>query len=199
MAYDTYESSVESGRPVELFEFTIGATTYRYTSAEDDVTYSAEIYYSEPIMRTSPTLTSSENGRQQMEITLPTDNEIAARYIGIVPAEQVQVRILRFHRGDSPNGVILWVGRIVSARFEKQGALCKLSIGDDEKRLVTGHTGNVLTLQIPFPTDVTGATAVVQPGCDHKITTCTSKFSNDINYGGFPLVPEKNPFNTGVD
>jgi hypothetical protein len=126
MAFGSNETSVEGGRPIELFEFTIGAVTYRYTSAEDDVTYSAETYLAEPIMRTSPTLSSSENGRQQMEIQLPADNVIAARYIGIVPADRVDVRVLRFHRGDSPNGIVLWDGRIVSAKFEKGGGLCRL-------------------------------------------------------------------------
>lgn len=32
------------------------------------------------------------------------------------------------------------------------------------------------------------------PGCDHLLTTCESKFSNSINFGGTPYIPRKNPF-----
>ena len=268
MAYDTFETSTESGRPIELFEFTIDTTVYRYTNAEDDITYSAEIYTSETIMRTSPTLSSSEGGRQQMEITLPADNPIAERYIGIVPADRVSLRVLRFHRGDSPNGIVLWDGRVVSVKFEKNGGAARLysvssesalsrpcpgrkyqsmcnhtlydglcqavkasnkysgncsavsgatitvdgvgSEGADwavggtveygnEKRLVTAQSGNVLTLQIPFPESPAGSAVDVYAGCDHLLTTCASKFSNEDNFGGFPYVPWVNPFSAGVE
>ena len=50
-----------------------------------------------------------------------------------------------------------------------------------------------------------GSTVVVLAGCDHSVTTCDTKFntpedtqSNVINYGGFPFVPGKNPFETGL-
>jgi len=269
MAYDVFETSKEAGRPIELFEFTIGTTTYRYTSAEDDVTYSAAIYTSEPIMRTSPTLTSSENGRQQMEIVLPSNNQIAQRYVGIVPAEAVRLRVLQFHRGDSPNGVVLWSGRVVSAKYERRGAVCRLfsvsseaalsrpcpgrkfqslcnhKLGDSlcqvdlesekytgvvtdaeaavitvagvssqgpdwavggtvvwgtERRLVLApQSGDDLTLRLPFPVTPIGQTVDVYPGCDHLISTCDSKFSNTVNFGGYPFVPTKNPFESGMD
>ena len=38
MTYATVESSVQTGRPVELYEFLDGATAYRYTSAEHRAT-----------------------------------------------------------------------------------------------------------------------------------------------------------------
>lgn len=31
------------------------------------------------------------------------------------------------------------------------------------------------------------------PGCDHSYATCQSKFSNELNYGGFDYIPQKNP------
>ena len=34
MTYAAIETSVQSGRPVELYEFLNGATAYRYTSAD---------------------------------------------------------------------------------------------------------------------------------------------------------------------
>ena len=41
-----------------------------------------------------------------------------------------------------------------------------------------------------------GVTLVV--GCDHSTTTCSGRFGNLDNYGGFPAIPSKNPFSTGV-
>ena len=32
------------------------------------------------------------------------------------------------------------------------------------------------------------------PGCDHTLTTCDTAFSNSLNYGGFPAIPQKNPW-----
>ncbi|MCP4897726.1 MAG: DUF2163 domain-containing protein [bacterium] len=270
MAYGTFEDSAEGGRPIELYTFTIGASVTRYTSAEDTVTYSANQYLPRTIDRSAPTLFSGDKGgASQLEVTMPADDPIAARYIGIVPPETVHVQIIRFHRGDSPNGEIIWDGRIISAKFVQQGArailysvssesalsrpvpgrkyqslcnhvlydaLCQVnkasyqytntvtdvtgdtitvsglfaSKGDDwaqggtiefgdDKRLIVDHTGDVLTLNIPFYADVDGETVDVYAGCAHDITTCNAKFSNAINYGGFPYVPHRNILNLGLE
>lgn len=141
MAYDVFEASVEAGRPIELYTFTIGAEVFRYTSAEDVVSYSSNDYQPRPMDRNSPTLSSSENGRQQLELTLPKDDPISQRYIAIVPATRVELEVLRFHRDDSPNGFILWQGRITSARFENQGTVCRLFSVSSEAALTRPTPG----------------------------------------------------------
>lgn len=125
MAYDVFEASVEAGRPIELYTFTIGAEVFRYTSAEDVVSYSANNYQPRPMNRTAPTLSSDQRGRQQLEMTLPKDDPVSQRYIAIVPATRVNLEVLQFHRDDSPNGQILWQGRITSVKFEKQGTVAR--------------------------------------------------------------------------
>jgi hypothetical protein len=35
----------------------------------------------------------------------------------------------------------------------------------------------------------TGDTFTAYPGCDKTQNTCTSKFNNLVNFGGFPYVP----------
>lgn len=70
------------------------------------------------------------------------------------------------------------------------------SIGLADFRLINSHTGNVLTLISAFsavPTSVN-----VFAGCAHVISVCGSKFNNVIEYGGYPYVPTKNPFATGI-
>lgn len=65
-------------------------------------------------------------------------------------------------------------------------------------RVILAHTGNVLTLPLPFSVDPTGELVRVYAGCDHSPQTCQAKFNNLINFGGFPFVPTKNPFQTGL-
>lgn len=43
-----------------------------------------------------------------------------------------------------------------------------------------------------------GMSVTLTAGCDHSTTTCYSRFDNLANYGGFPFIPTKNPFSTGV-
>ena len=66
----------------------------------------------------------------------------------------------------------------------------------EDKRMILSQAGDVLTLLLPFSITVLGTQVDVLAGCDHSLTTCNTKFSNVINFGGFPYVPRKNPFNT---
>jgi len=43
-----------------------------------------------------------------------------------------------------------------------------------------------------------GAEVLLTVGCDHSTATCAARFANLDNYGGFPAIPSKNPFSTGV-
>lgn len=68
------------------------------------------------------------------------------------------------------------------------------TIGTTDYRMIIGHTGNDLTLHIPFPFDATTVTVNVLAGCDHSIATCKTKFNNVVNFAGFAYVPTRNPF-----
>lgn len=62
-----------------------------------------------------------------------------------------------------------------------------------ERRFVTSHIGDTLTLLTPALADV-GTVVAAYPGCDQTLATCDSKFGNAVNYGGQPWIPQKNPF-----
>ena len=72
-----------------------------------------------------------------------------------------------------------------------------------------GHAGATLTLSRPMPElaaalaapdldPVTGTPLPVfvdlAPGCDLRAATCSAKFGNLLNFGGFPEIPGRNPF-----
>lgn len=67
-----------------------------------------------------------------------------------------------------------------------------------ENRLITDHTGVTLTLSAPILGLAVGLSVDVYPGCDHTLSTCQTKFSNHANYGGWPYIPTKNPFNLQI-
>lgn len=57
---------------------------------------------------------------------------------------------------------------------------------------VRAHSGASVTLAAPLPVQA-GDNYEAYPGCDHTLSLCNSRFSNAINFGGFPWTPLKNP------
>jgi len=73
-----------------------------------------------------------------------------------------------------------------------------VSYGSLDFRMILSQTGDDCTLNLPFYQQVVGNSVNVYAGCDHDISTCNTKFSNSINFGGCPYVPTKNIFQTGL-
>ncbi|MCC6425654.1 MAG: phage BR0599 family protein [Phycisphaerales bacterium] len=73
-----------------------------------------------------------------------------------------------------------------------------IALASGEFRQILAHTGNTVRVLLPFPSSPLGQTVEVFAGCDHSKTTCDTKFSNGINFGGFIYVPLRNPFE-GLD
>lgn len=73
-----------------------------------------------------------------------------------------------------------------------------VQLGTLDFRLVLKQNADVLSLVLPFHSNVTGVEVDVFAGCDHSIGTCDTKFTNEINFGGTPFVPTKNIFQTGI-
>lgn len=67
-----------------------------------------------------------------------------------------------------------------------------------ERRMIIAHTGSAITVNFPFSGLVEGDAIQVSAGCDHSFATCGSKFSNQLNYGGFKFTPNVNPFVYGL-
>lgn len=63
----------------------------------------------------------------------------------------------------------------------------------NDYRMIIDHSGDTFTLLLPFRS-ILGETVTAFQGCDHSVQTCKTKFSNVVNFGGFPLVPGTNPF-----
>lgn len=66
--------------------------------------------------------------------------------------------------------------------------------GLDEVVTIYLHTAGQVTIANHFIGGTQGVTITAYPGCDHGPRDCTTKFSNIANYGGFPHIPKRSPF-----
>lgn len=73
------------------------------------------------------------------------------------------------------------------------------AILDSDVRLITAHVGTTITLLLPFQDAAVGDSIEALPGCDRLRGTCDTKFSNLLNYPGCDWIPDKNPFQVGLD
>lgn len=128
MTYDAHEKSIESGRPIELFELILGSETFRWTSAQDDQVISSITYTAIPIKRSK--LEQGPDAKGTLELTVPGSNEFARRYISSVPGSEARVRIFRFHRPDTPTPEVrqLFDGVVKAVRFADKGRQAKIAI-----------------------------------------------------------------------
>lgn len=65
---------------------------------------------------------------------------------------------------------------------------------NDDWRMVLEQNTDTFTLLLPFSENPVGKIMSVYMGCDHKIATCRDKFSNVVNFGGYPYIPSINPY-----
>ena len=81
------------------------------------------------------------------------------------------------------------------AKYWDGGYIEYQSNGLTERRGIMSATGVTLTLSAPPVGLAIGQSVTALPGCDHTTgANGCQKFSNILNYGGFPEFPRKNPF-----
>jgi uncharacterized phage protein (TIGR02218 family) len=260
---------------IELYEFTHGGTTYRYTSADRAIVYDSETWTAVPVGRSDRQGDAVEDQKNILSVTVPHDNEVARLYLKRPPDKPVRMRLYRGLTVDEIAIVLTarvtgvrWSGYEATiecsspllqaarsglkARYSSQCRHALYSRGcgvnpddvedsflfvqlelDDTRVKTTGladpgadlYTGGVLTIgeerrvilgheyalvdsvhtiwfdvDRPFVAPITvGDTVKALPGCDHDVATCRDKFSNLANFGGFPTIPEANPFTRRIN
>lgn len=274
MTYQSVETSVESGQPVEVFKFTVGAAIYRVTSTEAGVSIGVEDY--EPVAIERGKLHEDlDKHDTEFELRMPASHPLPQLFLNVPPGQRVLLLARRFHStdGGTPEIVTIFDGEVQTVSYRRgvkeavitslprlaagnhalpsftyQGPCnhvhyepntCKVSptdpaflasaysvsaqvgrvltvpglstdftpgwfiggmieaIGAGDFRMVLDQFGDDLYMLLPFtamPTLVN-----VLAGCAHDTSAdgCP-KFNNGGNYGGFPFVPKKNPFETGL-
>ena len=69
---------------------------------------------------------------------------------------------------------------------------------DNKYRMITSHVGDRITVTALIDQLVGNSVITVSAGCSHTFDTCVDKFSNQRRYGGYPFVPNRNPFTIGL-
>ena len=72
-----------------------------------------------------------------------------------------------------------------------------LQTPDGARHMIVSDYGSGVELLYPVAIEP-GTEVLLTVGCDHSTATCQTRFNNLDNYGGFPAIPVKNPFSTGV-
>ena len=63
-----------------------------------------------------------------------------------------------------------------------------------ETRLINRHIGTSIRVLTPVLGMAVGDAVVAYPGCARTVAACTDKFNNYTNYGGFPDIPGRSPY-----
>lgn len=122
-SFDTYESSPESSRPLEVYRITVGPSTSLFTSDPSDVTIGSDVYKSEAIKR-GPIVIGQTERQRVLAIDLPLTNEFASQYIGVPPGSKATVEIIRLQRDEIPvydTQVTIYEGSVKSVEFPRSG------------------------------------------------------------------------------
>ena len=134
MSYEAYETSQQSSRPVEIYEFTVGATTYYYTSAEDTQTVASVDYTPLTGLKRSKIGQGPEDRNATLTIEMPGSNQFVRPYIAAVPSSRATVTIMRLQRGDTPTPevVTIFEGKVKAVNFDGDGGrMAKIAVEPD--------------------------------------------------------------------
>jgi uncharacterized phage protein (TIGR02218 family) len=128
MTYNAFETSREGGRPIEVYRFIQGGTSFEYTSAEDELVVNTLTYSPEAISRGKIGQSPSDR-KTVLEITVPASNTFALRFKVSTPAARARSTVQRLHRSDfpTPEVVTIFDGYVSSVAFEEDGKVAKIA------------------------------------------------------------------------
>ena len=98
---------------------------------------------------------------------------------------------------DTSDGRSVWLAGGVPAAVAGMLAGGWLQTPAGARHMIVSESPAGVELLYPVPIAV-GISVTLTAGCDHSTTTCAARFDNLANYGGFPFIPSKNPFSTGI-
>lgn len=84
----------------------------------------------------------------------------------------------------------------VSTKPGGWAAFGRLILASGEQRRILAQVGATITLAVALPGLSAGTSVSVEAGCLHSITACKTKFNNQLNFGGHPLMTTFNAWAT---
>lgn len=129
MTYDAFEEGQDTSRPVEFAVITIGAETFRYTSAEDDVVVSS-VTYTALALDIGDHFVGPENRSNLVELILPASNAFVKKYRQSVPGSRAFVEVFRYQRDDggTPEVRSTFKGVVDAVTFNKNATEAAVTV-----------------------------------------------------------------------
>lgn len=115
MAYSTLETSTDSGKPVELFNFSYSGAMWYYTNSPTPIVHLANTYTPIGIMRgaiNSP----GDVSKSSLEIVSVADLPVALLFAQYPPSEPIILTVYGHHALDNEFAV-LWKGRVLNVEW----------------------------------------------------------------------------------
>jgi len=122
MTYHLIEKSTYGAKPIECFLFQGSISTWRYTSADENIILDGETYTAIPLKRLGDIEATSEVHKSFLKIGLPKNNSLALQVLLNTSDEIVTITIYRFHHDDEESFLFYWKGRLVGANMESPSA-----------------------------------------------------------------------------
>lgn len=119
MAFNSYEVSTEDGRPIIFYRFTLGATVWRYCTADEDLTVAADTWKAAPISDSGVKQTG-QSMSDTMTIDAPDRIGPAAVFGSSPPGQTMTLEILRSHEGQTDLQVT-YVGEVIQCNTPLPG------------------------------------------------------------------------------
>lgn len=128
MSFDTFESSVEASRPVELYRIVQGGSTWEITDADREVTVASLTYLPESVER-AQIEQGPEDEKAVLNVTLRADHPFARRFAPSTPGSLATITIQRYQYGDgaTPEVITIYEGRVSSVSFEEDETVAVLA------------------------------------------------------------------------
>ena len=128
-AFDTYESSLEASRPVEIYRVQVGTDDpYFWTSAATDITVLGDVYEATAINRSSVVL-GSDARRRVLQLQVPGTNPFARLFIANPPGQLASVRISRVQLSDGTlTPQLMYRGSATSVQFQDNGKTATIAV-----------------------------------------------------------------------
>lgn len=104
--FEDFHETVEDSQPVNLYQFTIGGTVIRHTSAEKTISVSGIDYTPFPGIAHSKVSNSGEAAKNKVTISVTRDFQIATWLLAYIPTTDIFVTIYSYERADTDDQLI---------------------------------------------------------------------------------------------
>lgn len=118
MTYELIETSLDSGKPIRLYKFSRGVTSWGYCTADRDITHLG-VKYRSTAVSDNTIRQSGEATADTFEVTLPAAADIAQMYRGVGPSKAIDITVYDMHYGDT-EAIISYIGSIYAVKFPAQ-------------------------------------------------------------------------------